>query len=138
MHLQSAPKEDLSLCFSAGSLGGVVNALAVWIFGVLGIAQAFGVSIAPELTPPFLYSKIAWGGIWGVIFLIPIMKNSPFIRGFIFSLAPTLVQLFVVFPVKIGKGMMGLDLGALTPVLVIIYNAFWGIAAAYWLKATSD
>ncbi len=130
--------KNLSLCFAAGSLGGVANALVVWIFGALGIAQALGANIAPELTPPFLYSKIAWGGIWGVIFLIPILKNSPFLRGLIFSLAPTLVQLFVVFPVKLGKGMMGLDLGTVTPLLVVIYNAFWGIVAAYWLKATSD
>jgi hypothetical protein len=130
--------KNLSLCFSGGSLGGVVNALVVWIFGVLGIAQALGVNIAPAMTPPFLYSKIVWGGIWGAIFLMPVLKKSPFIRGLIFSLAPTLVQLFVVFPVKLGKGMLGIDLGSLTPVLVIIYNAFWGITAAYWLKATSD
>jgi hypothetical protein len=130
--------KNLSLCFSGGSLGGVVNALVVWIFGVLGIAQALGVNIAPAMTPPFLYSKIVWGGIWGAIFLMPVLKKSPFIRGLIFSLAPTLVQLFVVFPVKLWKGMLGIDLGSLTPVLVIIYNAFWGITAAYWLKATSD
>jgi hypothetical protein len=130
--------KKISLCFSAGSLGGVVNALVVWIFGVLGIAQALGVAIAPELSRPFLYSKIVWGGIWGVIFLIPVAKKSPFIKGVVLSLAPTLAQLFFVFPVLLNKGIMGLDLGVLTPVLVIFYNAFWGITASYWLKATSD
>jgi hypothetical protein len=44
------------------------------------------------------------------------------------------VQLFVVFPLKAGKGYMGLDLGTLTPLLVFIFNAIWGIATAIWLR----
>jgi len=55
-------------------------------------------------------------------------------RGLIFSLGPTLVQLFVVFPMKANKGVMGLDLGLLTPVFVFVFNAIWGLAAAIWLR----
>ena len=130
--------KKITLCFSSGALGGLVNALVVWIFGALGIAQALGVAIAPELSRPFLYAKIVWGGIWGVMLLIPFAMKNLFIKGVILSLAPTLVQLFIVFPLQLNKGVMGLDLGALTPVLVIVYNAFWGVTASYWLKATSD
>ncbi len=54
--------------------------------------------------------------------------------GLILSLGPSLVQLFVVFPYKTGKGMMGLDLGTMTPLLVLVFNAFWGVAAAFWMK----
>ena len=29
---------------------------------------------------------------------------------------------------------MGLELGTLTPLFVLFYNAIWGLAAAWWLK----
>jgi hypothetical protein len=130
--------KKISLCFSAGALGGLVNGLAVWLFGALGIAAALGVHIAPDLTPPFLYSKITWGGIWGALLLLPLAETRPWLKGIIISIAPTLVQLLIVFPLKMDAGMLGLGLGALTPLLVVLYNALWGIAAVYWYRATGD
>jgi hypothetical protein len=126
--------KNVSMVFAAGCLGGLVNSLAVWIFGDLGINAALGVKIAPALTPQWLYPRIVWGGIWGLLFLLPLMRGRILSRGIIFSLGPTLVQLFVVFPLKAGKGYMGLDLGTLTPLLVFIFNAIWGIATAIWLR----
>lgn len=129
--------KNISMVFAAGCLGGLVNSLAVWIFGDLGINAVLGVRIAPALTPQWLYPRIIWGGIWGLLFLLPLMRNRILSRGIIFSLGPTLVQLLVVFPLKAGKGYMGLDLGTLTPLLVFIFNAIWGIATAIWLRWTS-
>jgi hypothetical protein len=129
--------KKLSLVFSAGCLGGLLNSLAVWLFGFVGITTMLGVMIAPQLSAPWLYPRIVWGGIWGILFLLPVMLKHPLARGLIFSLGPTLVQLFVVFPLKAHKGAMGLELGTLTPLFVIFFNAIWGLAAAYWLQ-TSD
>ncbi|UCE35383.1 MAG: hypothetical protein JSV55_00170 [Deltaproteobacteria bacterium] len=129
--------KNISMVFAAGCLGGLVNSLAVWIFGDLGINAVLGVRIAPALTPQWLYPRIIWGGIWGLLFLLPLMRSRILSRGIIFSLGPTLVQLLVVFPLKAGKGYMGLDLGTLTPLLVFIFNAIWGIATAIWLRWTS-
>ena len=126
---------NTSLVFAAGCLGGLINSLAVWIFGDLGITAAAGVKIAPKLSPAFLYPRLVWGGIWGLLFLLPLMKTRIFSRGLIFSLGPTLVQLFVVFPMKANKGLMGLDLGLLTPLFVVVFNAIWGWTAAIWLKS---
>ena len=129
--------KNISMVFAAGCLGGLVNSLAVWGFGDLGINAALGVRIAPALTPQWLYPRIIWGGIWGLLFLLPLMRSRILSRGIIFSLGPTLVQLLVVFPLKAGKGYMGLDLGTLTPLLVFIFNAIWGVATAIWLRWTS-
>ena len=126
--------QKLALVFAAGCLGGLINSLAVWIFGELGITSAFGVKIAPNLSAAWLYPRIVWGGIWGALFLLPLWQRRVLIKGLIYSLGPTLVQLFVVFPVKANKGALGLDLGTLTPVFVIIFNATWGVAAAIWLR----
>jgi len=129
--------KNISMVFAAGCLGGLVNILAVWGFGDLGINAALGVRIAPALTPQWLYPRLIWGGIWGLLFLLPVMRSRILSRRIIFSLGPTIVQLFVVFPLKAGKGYMGLDLGTLTPLLVFIFNAIWGVATAIWLRWTS-
>ena len=126
--------KKLSLVFAAGAFGGLLNSLAVWIFGVIGITSALGVKIAPALSPPWLYPRLVWGGIWGILFLLPLMQKRYLYRGLIFSIGPTLVQLFIVFPVKASKGIMGLDLGLLTPLFVFVFNAIWGLAAAIWLR----
>jgi hypothetical protein len=126
--------KNLSLVFVAGRVGGLLNCLAVWLFGWLGITQALGVQIAPPFTTVLLYSKLVWGGIWGLLFLIPLGQVSFPVRGLLFGLGPSLVQLFVVFPLQAHKGILGLQLGALTPLFVLFYNAVWGLAAGWWVN----
>ncbi len=134
----SASLTLLSLVFAAGALGGLLNGLAVWFCGWIGLTGALGVKIAPPLTAPMLYPRLVWGGIWGALFLLPLWRRSIWRRGFIFSLGPTLVQLFIVFPIKAHKGVAGLDLGYLTPLFVIGFNAVWGWVAAAWLKWSAN
>jgi hypothetical protein len=129
---------QLSLTYAAGSVGALVNSLAVWCCGAAGITAALGVHIAPALTKPFLYPRLVWGGLWGFLFLIPLFRLSPVVRGIVYSIPPTLVQLFVLFPDYLGKGSMGLSLGKLTPLFVVVFNVIWGVTASYWLGATAD
>ncbi len=128
----------ISLFFAAGCLGGLINSLVVWGFGTAGITQALGVSIAPALNPAWLYPRIVWGGLWGFTFLLPLVKGRLLTKGLVLSLGPTLVQLLIVFPFKADKGMLGLDLGLLTPLFVLVFNAVWGLAAAIWIKAAGS
>ncbi len=57
--------------------------------------------------------------------------RSPFIRGLVLSVGPTVVQLRVVFPFKAGKGYFGLDPVTLTPPFVVFSNAVRGVVAVY-------
>lgn len=123
-----------SLAFAAGCLGGLANSLAVWGFGALGVTAAFGVAIAPDLAPQWLYPRLVWGGLWGLLLLLPVPGGSWARRGLVFSLAPSAVQLLVVFPAKTAAGVLGLGLGALTPVFVLLFNAVWGLTAAFWYR----
>lgn len=129
--------KKLSLVFAAGCLGGLLNSLAVWIFGEVGITSAFGVKIAPQLSALWLYPRIVWGGLWGFLFLLPFMRNRFIYRGLLFSLGPTIVQLLIIFPMKANKGVMGLDLGLLTPLAVFVFNAIWGLTSSIWLRWTN-
>ena len=126
--------KEVSLAFAAGAVGGLANGLAIWLFGLIGINQLLGVALAPQLTTPLIYNKLVWGGLWGFLFLLPFPRMTYVSRGLIYSLAPSLVQIFIVFPLVAHKGMGGLQLGYLTPVLVLFFNVIWGVVAAVWLK----
>jgi len=124
----------LLIVFSAGCLGALANSLAVWLFGYFGITTWLGVSIAPTLSADWLYPRIVWGGLWGILFILPMLQSRVLMKGAILSLFPTAIQLFVVFPLMAGKGMAGFELGLLTPLCVLFFNWVWGVVAALTIK----
>jgi hypothetical protein len=126
----------LSLVFSAGALGGMANSLALWAAGASGLCAALGVAIEPSLTPAWLYPRIVWGGLWGLLFLLPLASQRWVAQGLALCLFPALVQLFVIFPQRTSAGVLGVGLGTLTPLVVVAANAVWGLAASAWLRAT--
>ena len=126
--------KKLLIFFAAGCVGALANSITVWAFGNYGITKALGVSLAPALSSSWLYPRIVWGGIWGLLFILPMLDSKLLRKGSLLSLFPTAVQLFVVFPFKAGKGMAGLELGVLTPLLVVFFNWVWGIATAIAIK----
>ncbi len=124
----------LMILFAAGCLGGLANALIVWQFGTSGINAFMGVNIAPHLSAGWLYPKIVWGGIWGVVFLLPLYSSRPMMKGAVLSLMPTAIQLLVIFPFQAHKGIGGLELGLLTPLMVLLCNGSWGVVTAVSIK----
>lgn len=128
---------QLSITFTAGCFGALVSSSLAWYLGSMGIPQKFGVAPAPAWSLSYLYPRVLWGGLWGWIFMVPIWRSGfwtgVFSRGIILSFLPTAFQLFYFFPFVLGKGMMGLELGSLTPVFICLYNAVWGICTGFWL-----
>jgi len=124
----------LGLVFSAGAAGALANSLTVWLFGWLGVTTALGVAITPHLSPGWLYPRIVWGGLWGILFLLPIADRRPILKGLLISMGPTLVQLLIIFPFKASKGFGGIELGLLTPLFVVLFNAVWGLVAVAILR----
>jgi len=126
--------KKILICFAAGCLGALANSLAVWAFGDYGITKHFGVAIAPALKPAWLYTRIVWGGLWGLVFVLPFLNSKLITKGAVISIFPTLVQLLVVFPLQAGKGYFGMDLGMYTPAFVVFFNLIWGVVAAIAIK----
>ena len=126
--------KKLLLFFAAGSVGALANSLTVWFFGHQGITRSIGVSMAPALSPEWLYPRIVWGGLWGLLFILPFLNSRLFAKGSVLSLFPTAFQLFFVFPFLAHKGIAGLKLGLYTPVCVLFFNWVWGVAAALMIK----
>jgi len=127
----------LSGAFTGGAIGGLVDSINITILGKVGICDFLGVSMKPEFTPPWLYQRMVWGGIWMLLLLLPLWKKQTTLRGCLFSLLPSAMMLFMVLP-GMGKGLLGLGFGTLTPLVVIGLNFIYGIVAAYWYKATVE
>ncbi len=127
----------LSIAFTGGCLGALVNSWVVWYLGAHGISHHLGIAIAPVWSRSYLYPRLVWGGLWGLLFLLPIWRNgfwnAVFSRGILFSFVPTAFQLLYVFPVQAHKGLLGLHLGHLTPLLVVFANVVWGWVTAAWV-----
>lgn len=126
--------KKLLIFFSAGCSGGFIYSIAVSVFGDLGITSALGVSFSHALTPGWVYSRIVWGGIWGLLFFLPLSQSNLFLKGTILSLLPTAFQLFVVFPLLTNRGIAGVELGLLTPFIILFFNWVWGVASALTLQ----
>jgi len=125
--------KTVSLVFAAGSLGGVAKGLAAWLCGAAGINALLGSQFAPALTPMWVYQHAVWGGIWAFLFLLPLRKVSYVSQGIIYSLPQTLIALLVMMP-NMGRGLLGLQMGYTTPVLILFFGFIWGIVTSLWLK----
>lgn len=119
--------------FVGGVIGALVDSFNIWFLGKIGFTSFIGVGLHPQFTMRWLYPRLVWGGIWGLLFLLPIMKRQIYLRGMLFSLVPTLMMFFVVFP-EMGKGYYGLGFGTLTPLLVLLLNFIWGIVVSLWKR----
>jgi hypothetical protein len=122
------------LFFAAGCLGAFANSVVLWLLGDLGITRSLGVSISPVFTASWLYPRIVWGGLWGWLFVLPVLGAKPIFKGTLLSLFPTVFQLFVVFPYQAQKGMAGVELGVLTPGIVLVVNWVWGVVTSLTIK----
>ncbi|TQV71174.1 hypothetical protein FKG94_20005 [Exilibacterium tricleocarpae] len=120
--------------FAAGCLGALANSLAVWFSGDIGFTTMFGVAIAPALSAAWLYPRLVWGGLWGLLFHLPVYRSRWVLRGTVLSLFPTAFQLFVVLPYFRSKGIAGTGLGMLTPAFVLLFNWVWGVATAFVIR----
>ena len=125
----------ISGAFTGGAIGGLVDSINITILGKIGISDLLGVSMKPEFTAPWLYQRMIWGGIWMLLLLLPLWKKQTVLRGCLFSLLASAMMLFMVMP-NMGKGLLGLGFGTLTPIVVIGLNFIYGIVAAHWYKAT--
>lgn len=129
--------QQASGAFTGGALGGLVDSLNIWLMGKVGISDLLGIGMKPEFTAPWLYQRMIWGGIWMLLLLLPVLKGQTAARGLLFSLLPSAMMLFFVLP-SMGKGMLGLGFGNLTPVVVIGLNFIYGLVASFWYQAANS
>jgi hypothetical protein len=123
----------ISGAFTGGAIGALIDSFNIWLLGQAGITAMLGISLRPQFTAPWLYPRLVWGGIWAMLLILPFFRQKTALRGILMSLFPTAMMLTMVFP-EMGLGMMGLKAGFLTPVLVLLLNCIYGLAASFWYR----
>ena len=122
------------LVFAAGCLGAFIQIVVMNLAIHYGVIHSLQVQWGASYSPAWVYPRIVWGGLWGFIFLLPLLSSSVFMRSFVLCLIPTCVQLFIIFPFYEGKGVAGLSLGLLTPFVVLFFNWVWAFAVSLTLR----
>jgi len=125
--------KTLLLIFVAGALGGLSSGILVWGLGRMGITPATGFNMTPDLSVEWLFRRIFASGLWGIIFLIPIFRHSPLIKGAVLGILPWLSSVLFVFPYRMDVGFFGLDLGLGTPFWTLFFGCFWGVTGTVFL-----
>lgn len=120
--------------FGAGSLGALAMCLVMWLFTHFGITQELGVALKGSLNPHWLYPRIVWGGLFGLLFTLSFIQGGLFARTIVIALIPTLIHLFVFFPYYENAGIAGLKLGFLTPFLMFFFYWIWSLTTALCLR----
>lgn len=126
--------KNVLVVFAAGCLGALIQVLVMWLCTRYGVTHSLHVGITGSLAPSWIYPRIIWGGMWGFLFLLPILTSSVFARSFVIALIPTGVQLFIIYPFYEGRGIGGLNLGMLTPFVVLFFFWVWSLATTVTLK----
>jgi len=123
----------ISGAFTGGAVGALIDSVNIWVLGQTGITAMLGIGLRPQFTAPWLYPRLVWGGLWAMLLILPFSRQKPALRGILMSLAPTAMMLVMVFP-EMGLGILGLKAGLLTPLLVLLLNFVYGMAASFRYK----
>ncbi|AXH30729.1 membrane lipoprotein [Francisella opportunistica] len=82
-----------------------------------------------------LYRLMVWGGVWAILFALPLPKNI-FIKSSIIALAVILFNFLVKMPLA-GQGFFAANAGAEVFIMNIVFNYPWGILAGLIYKVVS-
>ncbi len=126
--------KTLRFVLRAGGLCGRTSGILVWGLGAGGIPPALGFAMVPELTFEWMFRRVFASAIWGIIFLIPVYRNSPVMKGIVLGILPWLSSILFVFPYRMNVGFFGLEMGMGTPIWTLFFAAVWGVTGTLFLS----
>lgn len=121
----------LSLAFAAGAVGVIALVAFLWIIRESGLLAALRIPNAPApKLPDFLYSRIVWGGLWGLLLVLPVLTRQWLLRGALLGVLASLAAIFYFNPAWKSAPFTFVA-------LVFAANIVWGIVASAWYRAVS-
>jgi hypothetical protein len=138
---------DMSARIGLGVLGGLLAGLLhgalTEAVGGIGLTVWLGVGVDVDLSAAEWTLRAVHGAAWGLALgvLYRAVPGAGFAaKGATFSLLPSLYTLFVVYPVFLGLGVLGVRQGYLTFGFVLLGNVLIGVVAAWVISwgETSD
>lgn len=114
----------------AGILAKIPQGLALYACSEIGLFLAMGVALNVPLTILYSSKHVLLGALFGAVFAVPVLKAWPnWVRGILVGLVHAAATLFYFNPFVDGVGFLGLEIGALMPVVVVVANLIWGMLA---------
>jgi hypothetical protein len=109
-----------------------------WLSGMIPRAP-YNMAPAPPLGVPAVISLAFWGGLWGTL-IWPLLRNATggaywFRALLIGAVAPSVVALFIVFPLKAMPVAGGWDPRIIIGALML--NGAWGLGVALFIRLMS-
>jgi hypothetical protein len=127
--------------FIAGALAVPLgHQIALWILNAIHFIDRapFGMAATKPFGVPSLISLSFWGGVWGIILGLILRRargtNYWVMATVIGAIAPTLVAILVVAPLK---GMTATGNPSKLIVTGLIVNAVWGLMTAVFYRLMS-
>lgn len=124
---------NLSIAFTAGSVGGIVGATLLWFTAqtLLERNSLFGFTV--KVSEAWIAQFVLMGGLWGFLQLLPLFSNSLWKRGLVLAAFPIVAMLteFALlpktegyfFPLVLAKTKPWTEIGALL---------VWGQVSTWW------
>ena len=128
---------NISSAFTAGVIGSLAAAFGFWLLDQMGFtSNVLNIHMVHRFNATWLYPQVVLGGLWGLLFMTPVLKDKQILRGILFSLGPTMMVFFKYVP-GLERSLFGYSLSSVRPELVLIVNFAWGVAAAVWYRESS-
>ena len=119
------------ICYAAGSAASLLG-LLLWylvshshLINLLSLPNFGGWSIT------LAQSRLLWGGLWGLLFALPLLKRHPWQRGIWLAIFPCMMTLWTHDAWSISYFF------SLHPLVVIIDHLLWGLACAWLIRYAS-
>ena len=94
----------------------------------------YQVNIQPDMSIEWLLPQVVYGGLWGMIFLLPFLNKGSITIGLLGALIPAAVQLLIVLPFIENQGLMGQTLGTYAPLFFLGAWLLWGLTTMIWFR----
>lgn len=120
----------VALCFAAGAGGGLARCGAAWLSARYGFSAQIGAQVSGALAPALIYARVVIGGLWGLLFLVPMARGSVWLGGLLFGLLVAAIEL-VAFPLLSGRTP---QLFTGTALLLALLWLVWGVVSAALLR----
>ncbi len=125
------------IAFISGCLGGVAVNTFNLLFGFLNLPRLVGFDFMPDFNLIDLLSDLGWGGLWGLLFLVPFLDGMITLKGILIGALSFCVQMLVAI-----SYIHHHPVGLMDPLPLIAYlfglNAFWGIVSSLSWNSWKD
>lgn len=112
-----------------GFMAGLISAMVLYF--VFTFIRQQGIELNDQFKYT-LYRLMVWGGVWAILFALPLSKNI-FIKSSIIGLAVIFFNFLVLMPLS-GKGFFASNAGVEVFVMNIIFNYLWALLAGFIYK----